>query len=114
MGILLLGLLWQFDPTKNPLPIWPICMFHAVTGLDCPGCGATRATHELLHGRWAAAWHDNALWVLLLPIFGYCAVSEWRVLNNQPPLPGNLSHNKWFGYAIAFLAIGFFALRNLP
>lgn len=26
------------------------CMFHAVTGLYCPGCGGTRACKYLLHG----------------------------------------------------------------
>ncbi len=34
------------------LPHMPFggCMFHAVTGLYCPGCGGTRAVLALLHG----------------------------------------------------------------
>ena len=28
----------------------PPCLFHAFTGLYCPGCGATRALHRLVHG----------------------------------------------------------------
>ena len=75
MAVVLLGLLWWFDPAKMGLPL---CSFHVLTGWDCPGCGATRATHELLHGRLAAAWHYNALWVLSWPVALYAALSELR------------------------------------
>ena len=34
------------DPAGGPT----ICPFKAMTGLDCPGCGATRAIHQLLNG----------------------------------------------------------------
>ena len=44
-----LSLLYQagiFIPTK----IFPPCMFHALTGFSCPGCGSTRAVSALLRG----------------------------------------------------------------
>jgi hypothetical protein len=108
---LLLTLLWRFDPSQIELPL---CQFHAMTGLDCPGCGATRATHELLHGRLAAAWHYNALWVLSLPVVGYLVVSQLRVFAGGRPLPGDLARRRWFWLAAAAAAIAFFVLRNLP
>ena len=37
------------------------CPFYLMTGLDCPGCGGTRAALCLLHGRIANALHYNAL-----------------------------------------------------
>jgi len=37
------------------------CGFHAVTGLPCGLCGATRATRALLVGDWARAMELNAL-----------------------------------------------------
>ena len=54
----------------NPMQAWylPVCQFHALTGLHCPGCGMTRATYELLHGHFLAALHLNALFVLALPV----------------------------------------------
>jgi hypothetical protein len=54
----------------NPIECaWlPPCMFHKMTGLNCPGCGMTRATYELLHGHFLAALHLNALFVLALPV----------------------------------------------
>ena len=61
-----------------------------MTGLKCPGCGVMRPTHELLHLRLGAAWRQNALWVLSLPLVAYLAVSESHVCSGGRPLPGNL------------------------
>ncbi len=108
---MVLGLLWWFDPAEMGLPL---CSFHALTGWDCPGCGATRATHELLHGRLAAAWHYNALWVLLWPVALYAALSELRALSGRRPLPGDLPRQPWFWVAAALAAVVFFLVRNLP
>jgi hypothetical protein len=58
------AVLFFFDPTKNNF--YPICQFHLLTGLYCPGCGATRATYQLLHGNFLAALHYNALYVISL------------------------------------------------
>ena len=107
----LLGLLWWFDPADADLSL---CAFHAVTGLNCPGCGATRATHELLHGRLLMALHHNALWVLSLPIAVYLALSELRITIGGCPLPGDLPRRGWFWGLAAVVAMAFFVVRNLP
>lgn len=41
----------------------PKCIFHELTGLECPGCGSQRALMELLDGHPLDAWRRN----LLLP-----------------------------------------------
>lgn len=110
LAILLVGLLWWFDPSKANLPM---CTFHAVSGLDCPGCGATRATHELLHGRLWMALHYNALWVLALPIAVYITLSELRVSFGGRPLPGDLPRRSGFWLSTAAVAMAFFVVRNL-
>ena len=43
------------------------CPFRWLTGLQCPGCGATRMVTALLHGRWEAAWQANPLLLLAMP-----------------------------------------------
>lgn len=54
------------DPAKASYA--PFCIFHRLTGLQCPGCGSQRMAHALLHGDIAAAWHHNALLLCMLPI----------------------------------------------
>jgi hypothetical protein len=110
LAILLLGLLWWFDPAEIHLPL---CTFHRLTGLECPGCGATRATHELLHGRIQAAWRCNALWVMLLPAFLYAAAGELWMLGGGRPWPGSLARRQWFWFFVIAAAAVFFVVRNL-
>jgi Protein of unknown function (DUF2752) len=42
------------------VPSLPVCVFKGVTGLPCPLCGGTRATHALLRGDFAGAVYLNA------------------------------------------------------
>ncbi len=104
-----LVLLWWIDPQEVGLSL---CLFRRWTGLQCPCCGATRATHELLHGRLIAATRYNALWILLLPVLIYAGASHVRLILSSRPLPGDLSRRRWFYAAIVVLAIVFWVLRN--
>jgi hypothetical protein len=49
--------------TATPLPA--VCTFRRIFGMDCPGCGLTRAFVALAHGRLAAGWHYHPVGVLL-------------------------------------------------
>ena len=53
-----------FNPATHQF--YPVCQFHRLTGLNCPGCGMTRALYELLHGKLSGALRDNALFVMSL------------------------------------------------
>ena len=106
-----LATVWWFDPAEFGLPT---CTFHAMTGLHCPGCGATRATHELLHGRPLTALHNNALWVLLMPAAVYAVASEIRYMVKGRPLPGDLVRKPWLVATIALASMVFAVVRNLP
>mgnify|MGYP001321608207 FL=1 len=57
------GYLFFHNPHQYPLP----CLFHIITGLYCPGCGAGRASYSILHGRFYAAFRYNPMYVILLP-----------------------------------------------
>jgi hypothetical protein len=58
--------LYRFSPQEYSF--YPRCPFYALTHHYCPGCGATRAVAELLHGHVAAALHFNAAVTLLMPV----------------------------------------------
>ena len=45
---------WNFEATFNSFS--PPCLFHLLTGFDCPGCGMTRAFLRLAHGDVRGAW----------------------------------------------------------
>lgn len=44
-----------FNASRALLALPGLCLFHRVTGLDCPGCGMTRAFAALLRGDLGAA-----------------------------------------------------------
>lgn len=109
-GCLALALVWLLGATP---PAWyPPCPFHSATGLHCPGCGASRAIHALIHGDFLSALHDNALLIVMLPLLlGWSAVALWRAMrHNQPPLA--LPHGT--AWVVLYATIFFVLVRNLP
>lgn len=100
--------LWLFDPNAHRIPLCPL---HAMTGLWCPFCGSTRASHALIHAEPAAALHHNALFVAALPLL---ALLWWRWLRSPAPRPAARPLPRpvlWAGIA---LVLAFGVLRNLP
>jgi hypothetical protein len=116
-GSAVLGAWWLHGHPPMESNLYPTCIFHALTGLHCPGCGATRAVYALLHGRMTEALHQNALAVLALPFLGVMAVkSLWRWAHGLPPPPSKIS-SRWslrLTLAIVPLIVLFGILRNLP
>jgi hypothetical protein len=102
--------LFSFDPREYHF--YPICVFHKTTGLLCPGCGALRATHQLLHGHLAAAFHFNPMLVVSLPFsFWFGARFAVQKARNQPLSFGLRPVWLWLVLA-AVLVVS--VLRNLP
>ncbi len=87
-------------------PLYPLCPFHAITGLLCPGCGATRALVALAHGHIHEAITQNALIVLLLPAL---VVFAWEGARREawPKLPVPVL------LGILLVTLGFTVCRNL-
>lgn len=97
------------DPVK--VPIYPVCLFHRWTGLDCPGCGGLRAAHALLHGRIVDAMHFNLLLVLSLPLFAWLGGRYVFLKWHQRPVPSIRLPWLWT-YASLWIVFGI--VRNLP
>ena len=113
LGVAALGagaVVFFFNPVTHGF--YPVCMFHQLTGLYCPGCGGTRSAYALLHGNIALALKDNALFVIVLAAAGargiwFAAKTIWR----QPV--GNFVPVGVLWAALSIAAV-FTVLRNLP
>jgi len=102
--------LFCFDPRQYHF--YPVCFFHKTTGLLCPGCGALRAMHQLLHGHVATAFRFNPVLIVSLPILGWLGARYvWRKARNQPASLGLRPLWLWLILA-AVLVVS--VLRNLP
>jgi hypothetical protein len=102
-----------YDPNGSSA-LYPVCPFNAVTGLDCPGCGITRALHALLTGDVVRALDHNVLFVLALPLVLWAvAASAARRSGRRFPGP-ELRWQPWTTVTVAVLVGGFWLVRNLP
>lgn len=71
IGAVILSLYFIFDPAESILA--PKCIFHSVTGWECPGCGSQRMIHALLHGDLSAAWNANPFLLCASPLLALVA-----------------------------------------
>lgn len=102
--------LYYHDPVSYPMP----CIFHVLTGLYCPGCGAGRASFAILHGRFAEAFSYNPLMSLLLPFIGlyFAARSIDWIITGGNHIDRRISVKILLVILIIVLVYG--VLRNIP
>lgn len=99
----------------NPVTagFFPQCPFHALTGMNCPGCGLTRGFHALFHGDILSALHYNALLPVYAFIIGYMLVSMFLTAVRGRGLSWKIFPPSAM-YAFMVVTIVFSIARNLP
>ena len=102
------ALLYFFNPAEHMF--FPVCMFHRVTGWNCPGCGGLRATHQLLHGHLAAAFQLNPLFVVAIP--AGIIFLLWSILKKSSGEKCSF-RPAWLWVALV-VVVAFGIARNLP
>lgn len=104
-------LIWRFEPTENSA-YFPQCPLYRTTGLQCGGCGLTRATHAFLHGDLISAFRFNAFFpiFLIVGVWSFCVLIRWA-WNGKTPNMKFLTMPRVVVFSFAFLA--FTILRNL-
>lgn len=103
--------LFVFEPGRSGF--FPLCPFRLLTGLQCPGCGTTRALHELMHGHLLAAFMLNPLLLLALPFLLY-AFLRYSTIALRGRVPRHNALPAPYIYAIFFVIVGFWIFRNTP
>jgi hypothetical protein len=97
------------DPAGGPA----VCPFKAWTGLDCPGCGATRAAHQLLNGHLATALSLNAAFVVAVPFLAWW-IGAW-LLGHRDGSTIRTPHVSPTVLRVLIVVLVVFAVaRNLP
>lgn len=64
--VFIMGLYISFNPEAYEW--FPKCIFHQITGLQCPSCGVQRALHSLLIGEFVEAFHFNPFIIITTPL----------------------------------------------
>ncbi len=101
--------LFVFEPGKTGF--FPVCIFRLLTGFTCPGCGSTRAMHQLLHGHVLAAFMLNPLFLIAIPFLLF-ALLRYSVVVMRGGVPRQNSLPASYIYALFFVVLSFWIFRN--
>ena len=102
---------YHVDPSAAD-SITPRCAFRVLTGYDCPGCGAQRAFHALLHGDVSDAWAYNPYIFFALPV-----ALVYILTDAMPRRAVRLRRILYHPVAVAVILVsvlGWWILRNIP
>jgi Protein of unknown function (DUF2752) len=112
-GLLACGAAYLFFFEPGRTGFFPSCPFRTLTGFTCPGCGTTRALHQLLHGHPVAAFELNPLLAILLPLLAaILLVYTWTAFTGSS-MP-NLSLPRKYVWAFSAVVLVFWIFRNTP
>jgi len=113
LGLTVVGagaVVFFFNPSTHGF--YPVCLFHRLTGWNCPSCGGTRALYALLHGDWRLALKDNALFVFLA--LAAALRGAWWGAGKLRHRPGGQFFPARYVWPLLATAAAFTVLRNLP
>ncbi len=105
-------LYFLFDPSVSNL--FPKCIFHSLTNLDCPGCGSQRSIHALLTGHPIQAADFNLLVVLFLPLLIYSAITTIANTFFDQQWAQRIFYSPIFVRVVLIVVVSFWILRNIP
>jgi len=112
-GLLIAGAVYVFWYEPGKTGFFPLCPFRLLTGLTCPGCGSTRAMHQLLHGHVEAAFMLNPLFLIALPFLAFALLRHTKLaFAGDLPQPNALPSR--YIYLIFVVVLSFWIFRNTP
>lgn len=88
------------------------CVFNLVTGLNCPGCGNSRAVHALAELRFADALHCNYLFPLEFAYIAYLVIyisAAYLRTGRRDLMP----KPEWLNIAALSVILAWWVIRNI-
>ena len=113
-ALILLWLAWQLREKGPAVSFLPGCQFRRLTGLQCPGCGMTRATYAALNGHLGHAFSLNPLGMILLPTTLIGLLPELLNWVRKTPVTWRLRPGPAITRLIVVCLLTFWILRNTP
>ncbi len=108
---LFLGILTAVDVIPWSLFLRP-CLFHALTGYYCPGCGGTRALRYLLQGNMGKSLYYHPLVAYVLGVYGWFMVTQLAEKCTKGKIKGMPYRNAYL-YMATFILLANFMVKNL-
>ena len=88
------------------------CLFYAITGYQCPGCGITRMIMAIMKGQWRLAYHYNQYLFVTFPYLVYIiGKTLWKWFKDDNTKMGKTESVLLFFYFMGLLIFGIW--RNI-
>ena len=91
----------------------PKCLFHSLTGWNCPGCGMQRFLHAFLHGRFQEAISYNYMLVILIPYIILFGIEKLILTGETQKRWQNVIEGRNMAICLCIIAPGWFIIRNI-
>ena len=109
--VVVLTLLYLFNPVETAYT--PKCIFHVMTGLNCPGCGMQRFLHAFMHGNFLEAIHYNYMLIVLIPYMFFFGIERFILIGESQERWKNIIEGRIMTTIMIILAPSWFIIRNI-
>ena len=109
--VVVLTLLYLFNPVETAYA--PKCIFHVMTGLNCPGCGMQRFLHAFMHGNFLEAIHYNYMLIVLIPYMFFFGIERYILIGESQERWKNIIEGRIMTTIMIILAPSWFIIRNI-
>ncbi|MCR5472688.1 MAG: DUF2752 domain-containing protein [Prevotella sp.] len=109
--VVVLTLLYLFNPVETEYA--PKCIFHAVTGLSCPGCGMQRFLHAFMHGNFLEAIQYNYMLIVLFPYLLLFGIERFILIGERQKRWNSIIEGRVISTIMIILAPSWFIIRNI-
>ena len=106
-----LTLLYLFNPVETAYS--PKCIFHVMTGLNCPGCGMQRFLHAFMHGNFLEAIQYNYILIFLIPYLLFFGTERFLLSGERQERWKTIIEGRAMTIILMIIVPSWFIIRNV-